>query len=92
MQYEQSAKTAAGHAFTPANTYTLGTNAGGTNVNVQTTGAPYHETGRRVVEVALRYNFWSASRDDRDPGCPTLAASLLLRLGWAPTDLGLQKL
>jgi hypothetical protein len=30
---------------------------GGTNVNAQTTGAPYYEVGRRVVEVALKYNF-----------------------------------
>jgi hypothetical protein len=30
---------------------------GGTNVNPQTTGRPYYETGRRVVEVALKYNF-----------------------------------
>jgi hypothetical protein len=30
---------------------------GGTNSNPQTTGVPYYETGRRVVEVALKYNF-----------------------------------
>jgi Carboxypeptidase regulatory-like domain len=32
-------------------------NAGGLNHNAQTTGKPYYETGRRVVEVALKYNF-----------------------------------
>jgi hypothetical protein len=32
-------------------------NEGGTNVNPQTTGKPYYETGRRVIEVALKYNF-----------------------------------
>ena len=30
---------------------------GGSNVNAQTSGAPYYETGRRIVEVALKYNF-----------------------------------
>ena len=30
---------------------------GGSNVNAQTTGSPFYETGRRVVEVALKYNF-----------------------------------
>lgn len=30
---------------------------GGANVNAQTTGHPFYETGRRVVEVALKYNF-----------------------------------
>lgn len=30
---------------------------GGTNTNVQTTGSPYFKTGRRVVEVSLKYNF-----------------------------------
>jgi hypothetical protein len=30
---------------------------GGSNSSLQTTGTPQYETGRRVVEVALKYNF-----------------------------------
>jgi hypothetical protein len=32
-------------------------NAGGFNTNNQTTGRPFYQTGRRVIEVALKYNF-----------------------------------
>jgi hypothetical protein len=31
--------------------------AGGTNSNGTTTGTPQYKTGRRLVEVALKYNF-----------------------------------
>jgi hypothetical protein len=34
---------------------TMGSN--GTNINTATTGTPQYKTGRRVVEVALKYNF-----------------------------------
>jgi hypothetical protein len=30
---------------------------GSTNVNTATTGTPQYKTGRRVVEVAFKYNF-----------------------------------
>jgi hypothetical protein len=30
---------------------------GGSNTNTQTTGNPFFTTGRRVVEVSLKYNF-----------------------------------
>ncbi len=42
---------------TTTGTLTPTCDQGGTNTNPQTTGTPYYETGRRVVEVALKYNF-----------------------------------
>jgi len=46
-----------GCASTTTGTLTPTCDQGGTNINPQTTGRPYYETGRRVVEVALKYNF-----------------------------------
>lgn len=36
---------------------TAGCNLGGSNLNTTTTGTPKYKTGRRVMEVALKYNF-----------------------------------
>jgi len=46
-----------GCASTTTGSLTPTCDQGGTNINPQTTGRPYYETGRRVIEVALKYNF-----------------------------------